>query len=391
MLKKIKSLKTFEVLTFLLALIALIFSPLAKAIELEISGNGEGSSNEVSVQVESQTEVVQESSSNIQNSVEVNADTGQNSLSGNTGGDAKLQTGDITSQTSITNQTNESFVETSCCPNSVSLTISNNAGGASSSISLGQTNQTTVSVSQNASITNSISGSENSGKNVAFENSFSNTSITTGDIGVETLVENNPVNTSIIMTGSGNSARLDVSITANASDTQNKISAEFLFDTETYINHSAEIENFIVWQANTGENSASKNTGGDVRISTGGIDLQTFIKNFANTAEFKMKCCDTFDPGKPPPQDGQPPENGGNPPGGDNQSKGSENVNTGREPQLFPSSYATSAGGPGVIGLSDTSSNWAQALFFWISLAMIAFGGRLVVEEIFPAGCPRRR
>lgn len=279
---KTKRLKAFGI-SSILFLASFVFTPFASALELEVSENGSGSSNEVIVRDVSQVSVNQENSANITNSVYESANTGENSTSGNSGVELSIETGDVASQTSIINQSNYSFAETPCCPASADLTIAGNGSSTSNQISLQEVSQTTVSTSQNASINNSISG-----------------------------------------------------------------------------------------YANTGENSANGNTEDNVSISTGDVDIGVFLKNFINIGGVDIDCC-PFDPGEkePPSEDGE-----------DEDREEEQEEDDEKEGEILPAAAATEAGGPGIVGLSDTSSRQAQALFYWIGLAMIALGGKIVVNEL---------
>jgi len=88
------------------------------AVNYEISGNGAGSSSNVTVNQQNSTNVNQNNQSNISNDVDSNCTTGGNSASGNTGGNVGVNTGDCSSNVNITNQTNTNNANINCptCP-----------------------------------------------------------------------------------------------------------------------------------------------------------------------------------------------------------------------------------------------------------------------------------
>ncbi len=368
------------ILAILLLLVQLFLTPVAWALELEVTNNGSDSANEVVVSQNTQTTIQQENNSDVMNSIEENLDTGNNEASGNTGGDLQIQTGNIDSQTSVDNQLNTSSVDTECCPTSTTINISGNGSDSTNEVDLQQESTSNITINQNVTISNSITGYANSGDNTANYNSGGDTTITTGDIKIQNEIVNSSINLAGVKTTNGVSG-IDAKIFENGTDSNNFIRANLARNADIYINHASNIENFILWEATTGKNEANGNTGENVTISTGDIDLKTFINNFVNMSEVEVDCCPPFDPGEPPFDDGELPENGEKPSDNGNSKGGGGGGGGG---QLLPSAAATEAGGPGIIGLSDTSSSEAQALIFWVGLTMLALGGKIVMSEILP-------
>lgn len=377
----------FHLKNFLIAGFSLLFlisrSTFVLALELEISGNGSSSDSQVSVQEVTQSTVEQANQASVGNSVTSDSNTGDNSASGNTGSDVSVATGDTSSQASTTTSVNFSSVDIGCCPTGTSLTITGNGSDSQNNIDLAQTATTDIFVSQNANITNSIYGTSNTGENSANYNTGGSISIDTGNINVNGAIINGPVNVANISARAGYGT-VSAKIAGNGSGSTNDISAAFFDDVSVYTNFSSIISNYVVWDLNTGKNEANGNTGGNVSIKTGDIDFSFLIKNLANLGQVKIDCCPIpFDPGN---GGGPGPGNGGGPSdSGTSSNNGSQSQGT-----LLSSAAATEAGGPGIAGLSDTSSESAQALFYWISLAMIALGGRLVIGEVLPLKSRKR-
>ena len=370
-----KNKKRFEILVVLLFLATLVFAPVSHALEIVVTGNGSESDNQVSTQIESQTIINQTNEATVENSINENANTGQNSTSENTG-DTNITTGDIKSETTVTNNLNASYVETGCCSSSTSLTIFSNGSGSDNNVILAQKKNTDISISNIANITNSIKGDANTGINKA-NNNGGDVNINTGSINILNGIANESVNISYVKVSTGFPG-LSAFIKDNGSGSDNLIKTHLSDDISVYLNNISNIDNYILWDANTGENEASGNTGGDVNITTGDIEVETFIKNFLNIGGVKIDCCkDIFDPG-----DGDDNGNGGDP-GKDDDGKEDKKDND-VQGTILPSAAATEAGGPGIIGLSDTSSRGARALFFWLSLVFVAVGGKIITEELLP-------
>ena len=349
---------------------------MAKALEIVITDNGSGSNNEVQTQVETSTNIEQSNESNISNEVVTEANTGGNEASGNTGGDINLTTGDVNQNLSIENSVNSSVVETECCPQDASVNISGNGADSENGVFLAlNNNNTDVYIGQNADVKNKIEGVANTGENTANSNTNGNVSIDTGNIYAGGSIENGPINIHSVRVPSGG-GDYSLKIVENASSSINEIAAWFDNDNYVFVNNEADIFNFVYWDLNTGRNNANGNTGGDVSIKTGDIFFDFFIKNGPiNVGSVEIPCCDIFDPGDPSDNDDNPP------PGGGPSDPGSTNNPGSSQGTLLSSAAATEAGGPGLVGLSDTGSKLAQAIFFWAGILMIVFGARLIGRE----------
>ncbi len=90
----------------------------ALAVEADNSNTGAGSDNEATVEIENDVTIVSNNEANINNNIDIWANTGNNSADKNTG-DGSVSTGDITGSVSITNTGNEnglidSFLTINC-------------------------------------------------------------------------------------------------------------------------------------------------------------------------------------------------------------------------------------------------------------------------------------
>lgn len=269
------------------------------AEELSITDNGSGSQNQVNVTNSQTTTVEQANNANIDNNVSSTANTGQNTTSANSG-DASITTGDISSNTSVENSANVSSAQVSCCPTSSEIEVSGNGTDSENSVDVTLTNQTNVSITQNAYITNNINGNLNTGSNTASDNS-GNVSISTGDIHAQAGIENRVVNLASVKGSSGGSD-LTISIFGNGSSSDNNV--KFVHDNQTNvsINNHSYLNNILNFYANTGGNSANGNSG-NVTITTGDIFLDLFIRNKTNLSFVDIDCCPRGGPGPDDPGD----------------------------------------------------------------------------------------
>ena len=295
---KVKNRKYLSLSVLLFFSMSLFFAPFSYALELVISGNGSESNSEVKVQVENNVTVAQTNEATVGNSIDESANTGQNSASGNSSDSVNIETGDIISATSINTSLNTSTAEIGCCSSTeTNLLITGNGDGSLNTISFNQGKNTDVNINNNADVLNSVNGKANTGENRASNNTGGNVSISTGSIKILNDINNDSVNISSVNVKKGLPG-VSAVIKENGSGSVNIIETNLFDDVSIYLNHTANIKNDITWEANTGGNEASGNTGGDVNISTGDVELGVFIKNFVNIGSVDIDCCkDIYDPG----------------------------------------------------------------------------------------------
>ena len=381
--------RIFEKIAFLALGLLLIFGQgptMAYALEIVVSDNGSGSESEVQLTQDTETNVTQTNEANVANDVDVSANTGDNEASDNTGGNVAIETGDVTENISVDNSVNSSVVETGCCPQEVTATISGNGADSENEIDLEIENETQISINQLAYITNNIQGTANTGGNTANDNTGGNVSIETGSIHIAGGIQNGPINSASVSGGTGG-GDISAKIWGNGADSDNSIDADLDFDSDIFLNFKSDIDNFVNWDLNTGENQANGNNG-NVSILTGDIFFDFLIKNGPiNFGFVSWGCCDIFDPGEPPaddePNGEEPPDDPGDENGEENgeDENGEDEDENGEEGELLAEAAAIEAGGPGIAGLSDTGSEQAQAIFFWMGILMMVMGAQLIGRE----------
>lgn len=271
------------------------------AEELTISGNGEGSQNEISVTSQTTTTIEQTNQAQINNDVQTSTDTGNNEASGDTSGNTNISTGYASSETTVENQANVSRVNNECCPTpGVTANISGNGEGSQNNINVENTNQTNVNVEQTADISNEISGSINTGYNEASNNN-GDISIDTGDITATANIDNHDINIASATVGQGG---LDASINIkdNGTDSQNTLTFSQTQLNIVNIDNNARINNDVKFDLSTGFNFANGNLG-DVAVITGNIDFDLKLENGPiNVSEVTISCCATPSPTPTPTQ-----------------------------------------------------------------------------------------
>ncbi len=307
MLKKL----LFTALTLALIPVA---TRVVNAEEYIIVDNGSGSDNELNISSTSTTTVQQNNTADVQNSVDVSANTGDNSANSNTGGDVAIDTGNIDASTSIENNLNSSYVNIencNTCNTSGQAIISNNGSYSDNVINYTSNNTNTVTVDQYASVNNYVNGYANTGGNTANYNN-GDVDIDTGSITVQDVIKNNTNLSKVNLKAGANNSFL-LKINGNGAWSENILNLIQNDSNIITVDNVADIYNSSFWDLITGNNEANKNNG-NVAIKTGDIDLDVLIENNVNQSEVVVDCgCEEEEkPEEEKPT--TPPTGGSNPP-----------------------------------------------------------------------------
>lgn len=159
------------------------------------------------------------------------------------------------------------------------IVISGNGADSTSQVSSTTTQQTTVTQSNNADITNNVTTDANTGNNTASNNTGGDTAISTGDINTTTGVSNTG-NVSVADVGRGCDCPITSStiISGNGAGSTNTVNTSNIDNNRVSVNQIANVTNNLVTNADTGNNTASGNNG-NVSIVTGNIYAKTSLTN----------------------------------------------------------------------------------------------------------------
>ena len=289
--------------------LSIIVNPyIVSADEISVTGNGEGSTNNVNISQSNTNQTQQQNTAEINNNVDVNADTGNNTANENSGGETNITTGDVSASSQIINAgINQSSVEVGCCQGSTDIDISGNGSDSNNSVGYSQNSNTNITINNNANVNNSVNGNANTGYNSANQNN-GNVSISTGNIKATDVIKNNSINIYEVDATSGTGGSVYISVDGNGADSNNSVKFANPNSVNININSSANIVNNSNWDLNTGRNEANQNNG-DVNITTGDIVFQSTIENTdVNIGLVDVDCCELPKGGpKEPPIDVLPP------------------------------------------------------------------------------------
>ncbi len=310
--------KIFKIALYTVAL-GFVFVPSVLADEIIVSGNGEGSNSSVSVSSNNSTNVTQTNDATVNNDVNQDANTGDNSASSNNG-DASIETGNITTTTNIDNEDINTNIDNKagcgiCGGGESNVSISGNGSNATNSINLGVNNDTNITQTNSANLNNNVSVNANTGRNSA-NNNNGDVRIETGNITAITAILNKSININIdpILSPLGS---LSISIFENGDGSVNGIVLYFGNKLDYNGSNTANINNKVVHDLNTGGNSANGNNGA-VLIATGDIVSVVTIGNEGINCNAFNSPTSCLPQGEiiPPPGGGGPviPPSGENPP-----------------------------------------------------------------------------
>lgn len=264
----------------------------AEASEINVSSNGNDTTNEAVVNSSNTSEVNQ--ANNLQSANQANSasETGGNEASNNNSGGNTVTTGDAGVVTNINNSANTSSVTTGCCPESVNntaISISNNGSGSNSTADVNNTGVQTINAENSSNITNQTVQKAVTGQN---SNSFNNGSgrIKTGDIYSEVNINNTGINNTKLNIQTNNDSDTHVKIDGNGAFSENKVKLDKRTKQIISNEHNTVIKNYIRTDYITGDNKSIYNTG-LFDIITGGIFAKTSINNSLNKNVLDIACC----------------------------------------------------------------------------------------------------
>lgn len=237
----------------------------------------------------------------------LNAATSTNDSTAPTGvGDVEIETGDATNATHVVNSGNNNSAATGVAGGGGDGAVVANTGNGTNSTNDGSAvvnNDSTTTQTNSATVNTDLDSSTVTGDNTA-SNNVGNSSIETGDANttgtVLTMVNTNAAGVMVaefnVMDDQVGDVVLDfaancvlgcsgptqVSNTGNGSNSNNGGSVDTTNNTTTNQENDAQIGNDLTLIADSGNNTASRNTGGDSNITTGDANVAANVMTFAN-------------------------------------------------------------------------------------------------------------
>jgi len=272
-------------------------APAFAATNITLSGNGTDSNNTANINLTKTATVVQNNTANVTNKVDVEAETGDNEANDNTGGDVKIETGDSDVAVAVKNMLNSNSAIIDCCAKGdTSVKIADNGSDTDNDVNLDQKSSNGVFQDNDADVENKVYVDGKTGDNEAEDNTNGDVSIDTGDSDVSVGVLNF-VNSNFAKIGGGDNegSALSLWILGNGSDSENDIDADIKNENVVTQNNNADLYNKVDVEAETGDNEAEDNTGGEVSIETGDANVESLVANVGNFNWAELSCDCLFD------------------------------------------------------------------------------------------------
>ena len=268
----------------------------AQSTDIQISGNGAFSDNTANVSTSNDVRVTQDNNANINNDVDVDANTGNNDANFNTGGDTTVRTGDANVDVSVTNVANKNVASvTNCCSQSTDVLISGNGAYSDNTVRLDSDNNVRLTQDNYARINNDVDVDANTGDNDTKFNTGGDVAIVTGDADVDVdLLTMVNANSAMIGGGDGDGGTLSARILDNGAFSDNSIRLDFDNDVRLNQDNRAHVDNDVDVDADTGRNDANFNTGGDVDVVTGDANVDVNVDTLANFNAANIDDCGCF-------------------------------------------------------------------------------------------------
>lgn len=271
--------------------------PVFAATELVITGNGSDSSSTIGVSQGGTTVVTQSNETRVTNNVNVDTNTGDNDAQDNTSGDVSIETGDTSAKVAIQNavNSNSAVVEPCDCADDTSVLVEGNGTNSDNAVALERADTTVVTQMNNSRVDNNVDVDTETGDNDAEDNTGGDVSIKTGDadveIGASTVANTNYAS---IKPADAEGGSLSVIIRENGSDTANTVALALGRTNVLTQWNTTRITNAFDVEADTGDNDAEDNTGGEASIETGDITMKAYVDNLAgfNAADVEDCCYD---------------------------------------------------------------------------------------------------
>ncbi len=271
-----------------------IATPAFASTSITISGNGEQSNNTTNVATTNNTTVQQSNSANVTNTVNAKAESGDNTASGNTGGNVGVQSGAATVNSSVTNTLNSNVAQVNCnCgTGDTTVKVAGNGENSDNDLNLAQTNTNSLVQQNDANVTNDVHAKANSGDNTAYSNTGGDTTIIAGPATVTSDVTTT-ANANVARLGgegAGSHGSLSAIISGNGENSDNDVNLALTNASNIWQANSAWVDNHVNAKAESGDNNANGNTGGDVTILTGKAKVVSSIDNLVNFNSADLNC-----------------------------------------------------------------------------------------------------
>jgi hypothetical protein len=264
-------------------------------ITITNSSNGRDSENKAKVELNREIVVTQSNNTSVSNEVNQDANTGDNKIKDNIGGDIELTTGNVTQDANVSTQAGFNSAQVNDCGCDYEVEIINEKNGRDSEntakFEAGDTK--TLFQENNTYVKNDVDQDANTGDNDVKDNIDGDVSVKTGsvdqDAEVATLAGAN--HGDLGGDGDGESS-FSLTNSMNGRDSENEIKVELLRGLLATQANNAEVKTYLDQDGDTGDNEVKDNIGG-VDVETGDIDQAAIIAAWLGANALEVDdCCE---------------------------------------------------------------------------------------------------
>ncbi|MCA9397925.1 hypothetical protein KC573_03770 [candidate division WWE3 bacterium] len=263
-------------------------SPVSAGITVNVNQNGSSTDNGVNIDYTNESTVNQNNNTTVTNTVNMDANTGENQVSENTGTGVNVQTGAVSTTATVSNIAGSNAASLDNCSNGcgenlVGIGVSGNGSNSDTHLNGDFTNTNTINQQNTGSIENKTVIDANTGNNSANQNTGGAVSIKTGSISGS--VDYNNVYGS--NTANAGSSLWNVAVDVSGNGSHSNANVNLNFENTNAVNQHNDfwIKNTTDVHTNTGGNECTENTAGLCDITTGDITFGVGISNTGGTNE----------------------------------------------------------------------------------------------------------
>lgn len=276
-------------------LVAQSLLPAFAAINISVSGNGADSKNDVNFNYTTTTTVSQSNNVSVNNKVNQDANTGNNSVSKNTGADIDVQTGDVTQTAEIATVAgaNSAVVESCGCDLDLVVAIEKNGADTKNDVDFKLQSGKQLFQTNYVDVQNKVDQDANTGNNEIDKNTGGDIELTTGDVDQAVSLATEAGLNVASLGGSNGGVDLELVIAENGADSRNDLDVTLKLYTVAAQNNSVDVLNDVDQDALTGKNDIDSNTGGDIDVETGDVDQAIEVWNGVGFNALEVdECCE---------------------------------------------------------------------------------------------------
>lgn len=289
-----KKILNFTTMTALL--VVMMFPSLVQAdLDVNITDNGANSQTDVKVKTETKQELEQENKADVDNKVNLSANTGGNAANSNTNGKVNLKTGKVDAMVVFSNTVNlNSAIVTSCCKllGDKSIKVADNGAKSKQDVKVETESKLDLEQENDADVENEVDADLSTGDNTANKNTNGDVDVKSGKVFMEVGVENivNANEAEVESCGCDQPGDVVVKLKNNGTKTETKVDVEVSQGDEFNQENDLELENEVkAKDVSSGNNQAGKTTNGKVELKTGKVHFLVSVFNQLNINLLKVK------------------------------------------------------------------------------------------------------